>query len=62
LTTLVRCPRFAWLGVPFRDNAFQRGVFMNLNRDQKLSVGLVILFLAFSVLVLWAALQGPLAS
>ena len=58
----MRCPRFAWLGVPFTDNAFQRGVFMNLNRDQKLSVGLVILFLAFPVLVLWAALQGPLAS
>jgi hypothetical protein len=38
------------------------GCAMNLNRDQKFSIGLVILFLAISILVLWAALQGPLAS
>jgi hypothetical protein len=37
------------------------GCAMNLNRDQEFSIGLVILFLD-SILVLWAALQGPLAS
>jgi len=36
-----------WCFVPFRDNASQRGVSMNLNRDQKLSIGLVILFWPF---------------
>jgi hypothetical protein len=35
---------------------------MRLNRDQKLSIGLVIFFLVASILMLWAALKGPLAS
>jgi hypothetical protein len=35
---------------------------MRLNRDQKLSIGLVIFFLVVSILMLWAALKGPLAS
>jgi hypothetical protein len=33
---------------------------MNLNRDQKLSIGLVIPVLTISILVLWAAVKARL--